>query len=72
MALDNMTEAQKQELADAFKRFVAAITGNPTECIHCKRLIEKLEQVGRCVYARPCGCRQYQGKLRKEKKDHGA
>jgi hypothetical protein len=32
-------------------------------CPHCGRDIVRKRQVGRCVYADPCGCRLYQGKL---------
>lgn len=32
-------------------------------CFHCKRKIETVKQVGRCVYAYPCGDRLYQGKI---------
>lgn len=38
-----------------------------TTCIHCGEDIDELEQIGRCVYARPCGHRQFQGFLRKKK-----
>jgi hypothetical protein len=31
-------------------------------CIHCGAVIERKRQVGRSVYAAPCGHRQYQGK----------
>lgn len=34
-------------------------------CPHCHAPIEKRRQVGRCVYAEPCGHRQYQGRLPK-------
>lgn len=30
-------------------------------CLHCRTQIEEAFQVGRCVYARPCGHRQGQG-----------
>jgi hypothetical protein len=30
-------------------------------CPHCDLTVEKEEQVGHCVYARPCGHRLYQG-----------
>jgi len=30
-------------------------------CPHCDGAIARQEQVGRCVYARPCGHRLYQG-----------
>lgn len=33
-------------------------------CPHCHTPIERKKQVGRCVYAEPCGCRLYQGKLK--------
>jgi hypothetical protein len=32
-------------------------------CIHCEQPVERYEQVGRCVYADPCGHRQYQGRI---------
>ncbi len=33
-------------------------------CPHCRTAIEARRQGGRCVYAEPCGCRLYQGKLK--------
>lgn len=35
-------------------------------CHVCRQKVERKEQVGRCVYARPCGHRLYQGTLPKE------
>lgn len=32
-------------------------------CPHCDTPITSKRQVGRCVYAEPCGCRLYQGRL---------
>jgi hypothetical protein len=32
-------------------------------CPHCKRAVERKQQVGRCVYAEPCGHRLYQGRV---------
>jgi hypothetical protein len=32
-------------------------------CPHCDTTIAQQEQVGHCVYARPCGHRLYQGKI---------
>ncbi len=37
-------------------------------CPHCGTKIESKKQVGRCVYAEPCGCRLYQGRLKREAK----
>lgn len=36
-------------------------------CIHCHVKIEHYDQIGRSVYARPCGHRQYQGKVPPDK-----
>lgn len=59
----------EQEIAEEVKRsqehaakFLAELAEGKT-CPHCHRPIEKRRQVGRCVYASPCGCRQYQGTL---------
>lgn len=43
------------------KRMAQLMSGESRECLECHEPITALEQVGRCVYARPCGCRQYQG-----------
>ena len=32
-------------------------------CPHCNRAIEIQRQVGRCVFAHPCGHRLYQGEV---------
>lgn len=56
---------QPKEVIDAIVAFAEMVSGKATHCLHCKQPIAHLEQVGRCVYARPCGCRQYQGRLPK-------
>lgn len=33
-------------------------------CPHCNSVIAEKKQIGRCVYAFPCGCRLYQGRLK--------
>lgn len=51
--------------------FVAAFITELAEgktCPHCHKPITELYQVGRCVYNRGCGCRQYQGVVPKEKR----
>jgi hypothetical protein len=58
-------EQQEREAAKAFEAFAAMIAGTSDKCPHCGKTIEKKEQVGRCVYGRPCGCRLYQGRLPK-------
>jgi hypothetical protein len=44
-------------LADMFK----FDTRETEDCPHCGNHVTELNQVGRCVYARPCGCRVWQG-----------
>lgn len=58
--LPKLTEEQEKVVAEFLKTLAEGKV-----CPHCKQPIEKREQVGRCVYARPCGCRLYQGKLKK-------
>lgn len=36
------------------------------QCLHCGVAFTRLRQVGHCVYAEPCGHRQYQGRVPKE------
>lgn len=55
--------AQQQEVVDWVTKFSEMLQGNVTTCLHCDQPVDHLEKVGRCVYARPCGCRQYQGRL---------
>ncbi len=40
-------------------------------CPHCHAKVEKQEQIGRCVYAHPCGHRMYQGEAGAFKKEIG-
>jgi len=41
-----------------------ALDARETEdCIQCGARVERMEQVGRSVYARPCGCRLWQGRV---------
>jgi uncharacterized Zn finger protein (UPF0148 family) len=56
-------ENNKKIAADFLRGFVKMLQGKADVCIHCGTPLDKLEQVGRCVYARPCGCRQYQGRV---------
>ena len=39
-------------------------------CPHCGQKIEHWKQIGRCVYAEPCGDRLYQGQVPKGKLSH--
>lgn len=55
----------ERQMAAFLARLKATIAGTSKECAHCGQTIEEMHQVGRSVYAGPCGCRQYQGKLSK-------
>jgi hypothetical protein len=65
----------EQEIADEVARVQAHAVEFLTTlatgkvCPHCKMPITKRYEVGRCVYADPCGCRQYQGRLPKEERE---
>lgn len=45
--------------------FAHLLSGEIADCPHCGTRIDKMRQVGRCVYGDPCGCRLYQGKIPK-------
>jgi hypothetical protein len=53
-------QAQRKESAAVWKKFVDDLNAN--RCPFCNAVIEQRKQVGRCVYAHPCGHRLYQGK----------
>lgn len=50
-----------EELAQTLKAMFGVMAGTSDTCPHCNAPIEQLRQSGKCVYAAPCGCRQYQG-----------
>lgn len=55
-------DAEMERIAIAAGAFFTKLAEGKV-CPHCNAPIAKRLQVGRCVYARPCGHRQYQGKL---------
>jgi hypothetical protein len=54
---------EKAIVANFLEEMVAGVT-----CPHCHVAIEEKMQVGRCVYAKPCGHRLYQGTLPKKER----
>lgn len=57
-------DPQREQEVDNLIAAVAAVAqGDSTICAICSKPFDLLEQVGRCVYARPCNHRQYQGRL---------
>lgn len=59
-------EEHDRQVAEAVSKWLKNFAAGM--CPHCGRKIEQKKQVGRCVYAEPCGCRLYQGKLSDEGK----
>ncbi|MFA5937502.1 MAG: hypothetical protein WC822_06530 [Candidatus Paceibacterota bacterium] len=53
--------AEVKEIDDELRQWNENMANNI--CPHCKKPMHKY-QVGRCVYASPCGHRLYQGRLR--------
>lgn len=58
---------EKERSNQAIAAFLKELSEGKT-CPHCHRPVEKRYQVGRCVYAKPCGCRQYQGVVPKSER----
>lgn len=61
--MNEMNEEEKKALAAWVTQFARLLQGESDTCLHCGATITGMQQIGRCVYASPCGCRQYQGKL---------
>lgn len=53
----------EKALADRLDQFRAFMSREQEYCFHCGRPVTSLQQVGRCVYANPCGCRMWRGKI---------
>lgn len=51
----------RRQAAETLKQMLGLMSGTADVCPHCGAHIDHMEQVGACVYARPCNCRQYQG-----------
>lgn len=57
---------RNKEIGKMLENLVLFMQHKSNTCPHCSRQVTALEQAGRCVYARPCGCRLWQGKVPKE------
>lgn len=51
------------EVSEHIRKYLDLMYNGFPECPHCGAKVERKEQVGRCVYAKPCGHRLYQGSL---------
>ena len=52
---------RQAEIDAAMRQFHERIARN--ECFQCGTPLTAKRQVGPCIYAEPCGCRQGQGRL---------
>lgn len=60
----NNEHQQDPELSAAVQAYFHALQNGL--CPVCRQPVEQEQQIGRCVYARPCGHRMYQGKAKKK------
>ncbi len=58
-----LSEEDEKQIQAFIKSLNDLCAGKIDNCIHCQMPFDTLEQHGRCVYAYPCGHRQYQGIL---------
>jgi hypothetical protein len=56
-------EEFERAYAKAVSKFADFIIRKTEDCPHCDKHVRRLEQIGRCYYARPCGCRIAQGQI---------
>jgi hypothetical protein len=54
-----------RQLSAVLAKMTAFESRTSEDCPHCGVHVDALDQVGRCVYSRPCGCRQWQGRVPK-------
>lgn len=61
MSERELSEEERKQVAAFVQKLNDFCAGKIGTCLHCDMPFNELEQVGRCVYAYPCGHRQYQG-----------
>jgi hypothetical protein len=66
VGVEYLTEEQAKAKAEETERRIAAMLKKAADgiCTTCDRPVERERQVGRCVYASPCGHRLFQGRAR--------
>lgn len=52
-----------QLVAKMFTNIISFLERETEDCPHCGKHATGCEQIGRSVYARPCGCRVAQARL---------
>jgi len=56
---------QQQRLEDILQQMTRFMAREIEDCYICGKHVDRLEKIGRCVYASPCGCRLWQGNVPK-------
>lgn len=56
-------DQREREVTEAVERLNAFGRRETENCPHCGQHVARLQQIGRCVYAQPCGCRIWQGQV---------
>lgn len=59
----DMSPEEEKFVADALTKMAHLMQRKTELCCHCGAQVKAMEQIGRSVYARPCGCRLWQGKV---------
>jgi hypothetical protein len=64
---ENYTEKEIAESEAKIKLFIERLnnlqSGKSNTCPHCGEQITSMQKIVRCVYAQPCNCRLWQGKV---------
>lgn len=56
-------EDTEKVVAEFLEKLTKFSSRKSDACPHCGQQVKALEQIGRCVYSRPCGCRIWQGRI---------
>lgn len=59
--MPELSEEDKKMISEFMTNMADLMQKKTDKCIRCRTQIKALEKVGRSVYARPCGCRLWQG-----------
>jgi len=59
--MPELTEEHEKMIVEFMTDMSNLMQRKTDKCIRCRTQIKELEKIGRSVYARPCGCRLWQG-----------
>jgi hypothetical protein len=58
-----LSEEDEKFIGEKLTQIAQLMQGTSKVCLHCGHTIQAMEKIGRSVYARPCGCRLWQGNV---------